>query len=266
MDDALEAQLQRLNEDLVGATDEVGAALEAGEDRRQLAAGDAVEALARRYAELRAQVPPGDQERVDRTIGRRMTDLRRAAAQLTKRAGGAAATRAVDAGHVPFLEQRAPRVPQWQPAAAARVVAKYSVGGEVEAWCGKCRGMRDHHIVAMVGGEPKQVLCESCGSRHNFRTTPGRSAGEAGPATPGSTSKRKPTAEDREQERRQEQKRQLQKELAEAEAPREFDPKGRYRAGEIITHPEHGRGKIENVLKGSMLVRFLDGLRPLDLA
>jgi hypothetical protein len=30
-------------------------------------------------------------------------------------------------------------------------------------------------------------------------------------------------------------------------------------------HPEHGRGKVENVLRGSMLVRFREGLRPLNL-
>ena len=58
----------------------------------------------------------------------------------------------------------------------------------------------------------------------------------------------------------------LQKELPEALEPRPFDPKGRYKAGEIIAHPEHGRGKIENVLRGSLLVRFLEGLRPLNLA
>jgi len=45
-----------------------------------------------------------------------------------------------------------------------------------------------------------------------------------------------------------------------------FDPKERYKTGEIIDHPEHGRGKIENVLRSSLLVRFgRVGLRPLTL-
>jgi hypothetical protein len=73
-------------------------------------------------------------------------------------------------------------------------------------------------------------------------------------------------ADEREQQKRQELKRALQKELAEFPNPRPFDPKGRYKAGEIIVHAEHGRGKIENVLKSSLLVRFLEGLRPLDLS
>ena len=33
------------------------------------------------------------------------------------------------------------------------------------------------------------------------------------------------------------------------------------RRGQIIAHPKWGRGKIESVLRGSILVRFLDGLR-----
>ena len=33
------------------------------------------------------------------------------------------------------------------------------------------------------------------------------------------------------------------------------------RQGQIIAHPKWGRGKIESVLRGSILVRFLDGLR-----
>jgi hypothetical protein len=126
--------------------------------------------------------------------------------------------------------------------------------------------MRTHNVVAMVGGEPKQVVCQTCNSRHNFRSEPPARAvtGEV-PVVTGTATRRAPV-EDREAQKRQDLKRQLQKELAEAVDPRPFDPKARYKAGEIIVHPEHGRGKIENVLKGSMLVRFMEGLRPLDLS
>jgi hypothetical protein len=47
---------------------------------------------------------------------------------------------------------------------------------------------------------------------------------------------------------------------------RVFDPKERYKAGEIIVHAEYGRGKIENVLRSSLLVRFpIGGLKSLML-
>ena len=46
-----------------------------------------------------------------------------------------------------------------------------------------------------------------------------------------------------------------------------FDPKQRYRVGDIISHPEFGRGKIENVLRSSLLVRFpIGGLKSLMLS
>ena len=45
-----------------------------------------------------------------------------------------------------------------------------------------------------------------------------------------------------------------------------FDPRERYKAGEVISHPEYGRGKIQNVLRSSLLVRFsVGGLKSLML-
>ena len=262
--DDIKGELEQLNDEILGATDEVSAALESGEDQRQLAAGRLVEELSRRYSAFVDKLPAGERERVERSHGRRVTDLRRSAAQLTRRSSGQAVARAVDAGSVPFLLTRSPpKQTHTQPLTVPRDRPRYSVGGEVEAWCGKCGGLRDHHIVAMVGDEPKQVICQSCNSRHGFRTEPARKAAPA-PAT--LVEKRAVAAADREQVKKQDAKRALQKELADAVEPRPFDPKGRYKAGEIIVHPEHGRGKIENVLKSSLLVRFLEGLRPLDLS
>jgi hypothetical protein len=54
--------------------------------------------------------------------------------------------------------------------------------------------------------------------------------------------------------------------VAAAAEVRSFDPKERYKAGEIISHPEFGRGKVENVLRSSLLVRFsVGGLKSLML-
>jgi hypothetical protein len=265
VDEELKQKLEALKDEILTATDEVSAAVESGEEPKQLAAGQQVQALARRYAELLDEVPDEEQDRIERTIGRRVTDLRRVA--LSRRDSGAKVERAVDAGSVPFLLQRTPPKPI-VPQRAAPEAGKLTVGGEVDAWCGKCREFRTHNIVAMVGGEPKQVICQVCNSRHGFRTdAPTRGAKDApsptGTAVSSSGARR---VEDREAQKRQEARRVLQKELAEAADPRPFDPKARYKAGEIIVHPEYGRGKIENVLKGSMLVRFLEGLRPLNLS
>ena len=38
-----------------------------------------------------------------------------------------------------------------------------------------------------------------------------------------------------------------------------FDPKERYRPGDIISHLEYGRSKVETVLRSSLIVRFPNG-------
>jgi hypothetical protein len=264
VDEELTRKLNQLKDDLLGAHDEVMAALDAGEEPRQIAAGRHVEELARRYADLLDEVPEEEQDRIERGVGRRVTDLRRLAMQLSRRDSGQKVALAADAGQVPFLLTRAPPRPIVPERAAPK--GEPTVGGEIDAWCGKCRDFKLHHIVALVDGQPRQVICHTCNSRHGFRSEPParhRRSSEP-PADEVRSVGARPRADDREQARKQEARRALQKELAEAE-PRPFDPKGRYKAGEIIVHPELGRGKIENVLKGSMLVRFLDGLRPLNL-
>lgn len=196
---------------------------------------------------------------VEMALDRRITDLRRSAAGLVKRVGGSSIARASDAGAVPFLEQRSPSSgpapAEWPTLTPKRV----GVGTEIESWCGKCKEMRTHSIVAMVGDQPKQVICQTCGSKHNHRSEP-PARNQVTAAAPAG-----PTLTPRERSRREELRRDLQRELNASIEARPFDPKGEYARGEIISHPQFGRGKVENVLKGSILVRFLEGLRPLDL-
>ena len=271
MDDSQTQRLNQFNEEISAAVNEVDAALESGEEPRQIAAGQAVEALAARWREISNRLSGVELMTAERGVGRRLTDLRRAAAALSRRDSGREVAPATDAGFVPFLERRAPPksiVPQ-----RAAPSAKASVGGELDSWCGKCKEMTTHNIVAMVGDQAKQVICQVCNSRHDYRNEPParhrtavRAAAAAAAASAGVVVDSGRRVEDRELQKRQEAKRQLQQELSNAAEPRPFDPKGRYKSGEIIVHPEHGRGKIENVLRGSLLVRFLEGLRPLDLA
>jgi hypothetical protein len=118
----------------------------------------------------------------------------------------------------------------------------------------------------MVGTTPKQVLCQVCSSRHAFRTESARPRGRAGAgAAADADSRGRPV--DPEAQRRAAELRALGEEVAAADKVRPFDPKERYKAGEIISHPEFGRGKVENVLRSSLLVRFpIGGLKSLMLS
>lgn len=42
-------------------------------------------------------------------------------------------------------------------------------GGEIDAYCTKCRMDLNHRIVAMVGEDVKRVKCLTCDGEHNYR-------------------------------------------------------------------------------------------------
>jgi len=264
--DILEQQLNRLAELISDATHRVSNLLDDEHpSAADLDAGhEKVGAATAAYRDLVDQLSPDDRDRVERAQGRRLTDLRRLAAQLPQRAHGKPVAKAVDVvahgGH-PFLLRRdppksiepardAPRAPRGQE-------HLHRVGGTVEAWCGPCGGLTDHTIAALVSGQPKQVVCGTCGSRHGYRTEPARKGARAAAAAP------KQTPEQVEARKAEEARFALTKELAEAAEPRPFRTGERYKAGEIIAHPEHGRGKIETVIRGAIIVRFRDGVRSL---
>jgi len=256
--------LEKLNDEIRDTALQVHLAEERKDERDVVAAAHAgVERLSRRYRELLQSLSPGEQMRAERALGRRVVDLKRMAAQLPKipaavtpestpdRAAGGGAPEDRRITGVSWSHER--RVP----------IAKLGVGADVESWCGKCGESTTHSIVAMVGTEPKQVLCQVCGSRHTHRTGPARQK-SAGATT--SAGEDRPRAVDPEAQKRAAGLRALGEEVAAAANVRVFDPKERYKAGEIIVHAEFGRGKIENVLRSSLLVRFpIGGLKSLML-
>jgi hypothetical protein len=46
---------------------------------------------------------------------------------------------------------------------------KPKAGGEIDAWCTKCRLDLTHRIIAMVGDTVKKVECKTCASHHLYR-------------------------------------------------------------------------------------------------
>lgn len=229
-----------------------------------IAAQEGVERLSRRYREMYASLTAGEQMKVDRTLGRRVVDIKRLASLLPKVATVAAdSTPDRVAGASTVGERRITGV-SWSHGRAVPT-GGLTVGGEIDAWCGKCGETTNHHIVALVGNEPKQVLCQVCNSRHAFRTTAARRSSAEGAAANVSESRPR-SGQDAEAAKKAAQLRELAQEVNAAAEVKSFDPKQRYKAGDIIAHPEFGRGKIENVLRSSLLVRFpIGGLKSLML-
>jgi len=44
------------------------------------------------------------------------------------------------------------------------------VGGEIDAFCTKCKRLTTHTVVSILRGRPAKVLCNICESQHQYRT------------------------------------------------------------------------------------------------
>ena len=233
-----------------------------------IAAREGVERLSRRYREMFDSLSPGEQMKVDRTLGRRVVDIKRLASLLPKVASVAADSTPDRAAGASAVGERRITGVSWshgRPVPTGGTAR--SVGNDVEAWCGKCGELTLHHIVALVGNEPKQVLCTVCSSRHAYRTAAARRSPASEGAGTAASEDRPRSAQSAEAAKKAEQQRVLAQEVNAAEGVKAFDPKQRYKVGDIISHPEYGRGKIENVLRSSLLVRFgVGGLKSLMLS
>ncbi len=257
--------IDQITEELRDVALQVHTAQERPEERELVvAAQQGVERLSRRYREMYSALGAGDQMKVDRTLGRRVVDLKRLVSLLPRVAtvsGDSTPDRQVAGASTPG-ERRITGV-SWSHGRGVQGGSPVRVGGEVESWCGKCGQLTTHNIVALVGTDPKQVLCQVCNSRHTHRTTPARKA--SGDAAAVSESRPR-TPQDVESAKKAELMRALALETQSATEVRLFNPKERYKVGEIIAHPDFGRGKIENVLRSSLLVRFpVGGLKSLML-
>lgn len=262
MEDPTKQAEHRLREDIYGAIDDVSQALETAEQRKLRGIADVVTPLVERYQQLVLDCPtPGDRDRLERGLGRLVTDLRRRASQLPQNMSGSKAELAKDIGQ-PFLLRREPSPFVTKQPATIRPLRTTTpaVGKDVEAWCGRCQEMRTHRIVVMgERSKPQKVECSYCRSQHSYKQETG---GKSAPASAAARAKTLPKA-DPEAAKKRDDREKLHAELMAASDVKMFDPHATYKAGMLVEHPKYGRGKIETVTRGSVLIRFVDGLRPM---
>lgn len=225
-----------------------------------------VEAMVLRFRELYLPLNDMDQVTVDRTVGRKVRDLQKVAAKLPTPPQGKPAEKKSENQFWETREGKSSRKPI-QPGENGVLRAPDSgvrVADEVEAWCGGCIGLKTHVVSAVVGGVPAQVVCTVCRKSHKFRAdVPEKRRAELGltPKTAGTVTALKMPGQDKASKEKQ----ALIAAIQAAADVRDYSPRERYKAGEIVSHPEWGRGRIENILPRSMMVRFTAGLRSLKL-
>jgi len=49
---------------------------------------------------------------------------------------------------------------------------RISTGGDIDAYCTKCKLNLEHFVLAVVAGAVVKVKCKTCGSTHRFKATP----------------------------------------------------------------------------------------------
>jgi hypothetical protein len=145
-------------------------------------------------------------------------------------------------------------------------------GGEVDAWCTKCKLVLNHRIIAMVGPIPARVECSTCNSHHNFRARSpadkapaagGTSRAAAGTKAAGPRSARGPT---KAQQVVLDRERSWEKAVS-GKGVHDFRP---YRVseifeeGDLIRHSKFGDGVVTRVIEGKKVeILFKDDARTL---
>jgi hypothetical protein len=127
------------------------------------------------------------------------------------------------------------------------MATEYKTGGEVDAFCNKCKLTLAHTILAMVGQKIVRVRCNTCQGEHVFRgTQPGAAAKKPrAPRAPKEGAAPKVVMGFEEQ-------------LAgkNVDAARTYSPKDSFAVDEVLRHPTFGLGIVTGVRSDKIDVNF----------
>ena len=116
------------------------------------------------------------------------------------------------------------------------------VGGDVDSFCGKCKFVLAHTVLAMVGKTIARVRCNTCGTDHAFRRAPGTAA-----PTP-NQGKSRPA--------RLVVSFADQIEARGVSTARAYSPLATFQVDDLITHPTFGLGIVRAVRRDKVDVAF----------
>ena len=117
------------------------------------------------------------------------------------------------------------------------IVKRPQLGGDVDAYCGKCKEIREHVIAAVnPDGSIGRVECRTCRSNHIYRERSARTATTRA-STRGAKKESVTIAED-------------------AGPLRAYSMQERFAAGDRVDHPKFGVGVVVEVRAGKIDVKF----------
>ncbi|QRO02259.1 hypothetical protein JRI60_26200 [Archangium violaceum] len=138
------------------------------------------------------------------------------------------------------------------------MATNHKVGGEVDAFCTRCKLTLAHTILAMVGTKIARVRCNTCGGDHAYRSAPGttdRPSPASRASSGGGSSTRAPRASKSSEEK---VIISFEEQLAGkdiANAPK-YSPKDTYQVDQVIHHPTFGLGLVTAVRGDKVDITF----------
>jgi len=152
---------------------------------------------------------------------------------------------------------------------------RLAAGGEIDAWCTRCKMDLAHRIGALVSGVPRRVVCMTCGSEHNYRAaksaasaaTP-RAAARGGAKSASASRERSPKTLGAKAstlgKRATLAKEDWESQVKSGRPFRRYAATETFEAGDLITHSKFGQGYVVALLGGGKLsIAFADGPRTL---
>ncbi len=155
-------------------------------------------------------------------------------------------------------------------------IKKPKTGGEIDAYCTKCKLDLTHRIIAMVGDAVKKVECKTCGSHHLYRRpkterdaaharmekrAEERKAATSSPAPTGGTKSERIARAERAE-------RELTQAWEHAIAGKPSSAFTAYRIsltfgpGDLVKHPKFGDGVVAKIIdQNKVEILFKDGPR-----
>lgn len=138
------------------------------------------------------------------------------------------------------------------------------VGGDVDAYCTRCRMLLGHTVLAMVGARIAKVRCNTCQGEHAYKagapgTTPARAAAEPKARRTAASASRS-TRTSREAETRPFEELYAGRDPGTATP---YSPKHRFAKGELIHHPTFGIGVVQADRGDKADIAFRAGVKTL---
>ena len=122
-----------------------------------------------------------------------------------------------------------------------------AVGGYVDAYCGKCKDVTSHIVLAKVGAKPTRVECRTCHAMHQYKAAATAAKPSSGTKAPGSrTTTRSKAAEPKPEEAWAASMRQARGEAI------KYEPGGQYVVGNRLNHARFGEGVVVRLSSGTV--------------